>query len=116
MNAIATWIVAVSQAAAAAVSPPAAPPPEAVAPGVELLRGAILPQRRHPAACPRTQAARRRDPEHALASRPLERQRPRQGLVPGCAGLHDRCGGPRAGRGRLPDAQPRILEGDARRP
>jgi glyoxylase-like metal-dependent hydrolase (beta-lactamase superfamily II) len=45
MNAIATWIVAVSQAAAAAVSPPAAPPPEAVAPGVELLRGAILPQR-----------------------------------------------------------------------
>ena len=45
MNAIATWIVAVSQAAAAAVSPPAAPPREAVAPGVELLRGAILPQR-----------------------------------------------------------------------
>ena len=45
MSAITTWIVAVSQAAAATVSPPAAQPPEAVAPGVVLLRGAILPQR-----------------------------------------------------------------------
>ncbi|HWN06609.1 MAG TPA: hypothetical protein VNO53_05530, partial [Steroidobacteraceae bacterium] len=47
MTAMATWIVAVSQAAAATVSPPAptAPPAETVAPGVELLRGAILPQR-----------------------------------------------------------------------
>lgn len=45
MTAMATWIVAVSQAAAATVSPPVVPPPEAIAPGVELLRGAILPQR-----------------------------------------------------------------------
>jgi glyoxylase-like metal-dependent hydrolase (beta-lactamase superfamily II) len=45
MSAIATWVVAVSQAAAATASPPVAPPPQAVAPGVELLRGAILPQR-----------------------------------------------------------------------
>lgn len=45
MTAMATWIVAVSQAAAAAISSPEAPPPEAVAPGVELLRGAILAQR-----------------------------------------------------------------------
>ncbi len=45
MSAMATWIVAVTQAAAATVSPPAAPPPETVAPGVDLLRGAILPQR-----------------------------------------------------------------------
>jgi glyoxylase-like metal-dependent hydrolase (beta-lactamase superfamily II) len=43
MTAMATWIVAVSQAAAATVSP--APPPATVAPGVDLLRGAILPQR-----------------------------------------------------------------------
>jgi glyoxylase-like metal-dependent hydrolase (beta-lactamase superfamily II) len=42
---MATWIVAVSQAAAATASPPAAPPPETIAPGVALLRGAILPQR-----------------------------------------------------------------------
>jgi len=46
MIAMAIWIVAVSQAAAAAISSPEAPPPpEAVAPGVELLRGAILAQR-----------------------------------------------------------------------
>src|SRR5512134_2129676 len=43
MSAMATWIVAVSQAAGAAASPPATPAPEVVAPGVELLRGAILP-------------------------------------------------------------------------
>jgi glyoxylase-like metal-dependent hydrolase (beta-lactamase superfamily II) len=42
---MATWIVAVSQAAGAAASPPATPAPELVAPGVELLRGAILPER-----------------------------------------------------------------------
>ena len=45
MSAMATWIVIVSQAAAAAASPPATPPAESVAPGVELLRGAILPGR-----------------------------------------------------------------------
>ena len=45
MIAMAIWIVAVSQAAAAAIPSPEAPPPEAVAPGVELLRGAILAQR-----------------------------------------------------------------------
>ncbi len=45
MSAVATWILAVSQAAAAAAAAPAAPPAEAVAPGVELLRGAILPGR-----------------------------------------------------------------------
>ncbi len=45
MIAMATWIAIVSQAAAAAVSPPATPPAEIVAPGVELLRGAILPGR-----------------------------------------------------------------------
>jgi len=44
MSAVATWIVVVSQAAAAG-SPPATPPPEIVAPGVALLRGAILPGR-----------------------------------------------------------------------
>jgi len=45
MSAMATWMAIVSQAAAAAVSPPATPPAEIVAPGVELLRGAILPGR-----------------------------------------------------------------------
>jgi hypothetical protein len=45
MSALATWIAIVSQAAAAAVSPPATPKAEIVAPGVELLRGAILPGR-----------------------------------------------------------------------
>ncbi len=45
MSAMATWIFALSQAAAAGASPPATPPAETVAPGVELLRGAILPGR-----------------------------------------------------------------------
>ena len=45
MSAMATWIVAVSQVAAGTASLPAAPPPETLAPGVALLRGAMLPQR-----------------------------------------------------------------------
>jgi glyoxylase-like metal-dependent hydrolase (beta-lactamase superfamily II) len=45
MNAIATWILASTQAATAAVPPPAAPPPEDVAAGVVLLRGGMLPGR-----------------------------------------------------------------------
>lgn len=39
----ATCILALAQSAAAAAPSPSAPPPETIAPGVELLRGAILP-------------------------------------------------------------------------
>ena len=45
MSAMASWIFALSQAAAVAAAPPATPPAETVAPGVELLRGAVLPGR-----------------------------------------------------------------------
>ncbi len=45
MSVMATWIAIVSQAAATAASPPAAPTAFSVAPGVTLLRGAILPGR-----------------------------------------------------------------------
>jgi glyoxylase-like metal-dependent hydrolase (beta-lactamase superfamily II) len=45
MSAVASWIVIVSQAAAATLPSPATPPAVTVAPGVALLRGAILPGR-----------------------------------------------------------------------
>ena len=42
---MATWILAMAQAAAAAPAAVATPPPQEIAPGVALLRGAILPER-----------------------------------------------------------------------
>ena len=45
MGSMANWILAVAQAATVTPAAPAPPPAEAVAPGVELLRGAILPGR-----------------------------------------------------------------------
>jgi len=45
MNAMATWILAIAQAAAASSTPVASPPAQEIAPGVALLRGAILPER-----------------------------------------------------------------------
>ena len=45
MNAMATWVLAIAQAAAASSTPVATPPAQEIAPGVALLRGAILPER-----------------------------------------------------------------------
>ncbi len=141
MSAVASWIVIVSHAAAANIHSPATAAAEIVAPGVALLRGAILPGRGPdgntivfdaPEGLVVVDTGRHDWHSDAILALARERGRPIVAILnthwhldhssgngrikaayPGRAGLHDECRRPGAGRGWIPRPESRIRAGDA---